>query len=99
LAAKAFRERTRAHAHELYERTHKAEARERPPTAKLAKPAGGWDEDFVVNQIFNPLLSQFTTNRVQPEASDLIVFYKKYTYLKLISRISTVGKKNEILAF
>jgi hypothetical protein len=20
-----------------------------PPTAKLAKPAGGWDEDFVVN--------------------------------------------------
>ena len=29
------------------ERAHKAG--ERPPTAKLVKPAGGWDEDFVVN--------------------------------------------------
>jgi hypothetical protein len=35
------------------ERAHKAGEKPptaaKPPTAKLAKPAGGWDEDFVVN--------------------------------------------------
>jgi hypothetical protein len=36
-------------AHKAGERPHTTHTH--PPTARLAKPAGGWDEDFAVNNL------------------------------------------------